>query len=185
MEEHLNRSALPRQRFKRNSPHSLPSNSYVLKFPELRVLVTDGDSDMTKRAIELFRSIDAKVDFAMRSDRTASELAQRSGSRFHPVNDDESYMQFVKRVVRDRGGVDIIISTGNDAMKRENYTMEVEGVTPLRIIRYGYENPQIYSTPILTINHDVPPASAALMALMFASRQMDDSTSLKVESITV
>lgn len=184
MEEHRRRpvSTGSARRSSSLSPHSL-----VIRFPELRVAVTDASCAIGRAMVEAFRSVDAVVDFAMRQGNEGSSLAQLTGSRFHPVNDDYSFVSFVRRINSDRGGVDLLVSCGEDAAYRETAFLSGIAADPARIVRcmpYGSPGHIAVAVPVLDLDPAIDPRCASSLALLFASPAMSGSGSLQVSQIS-
>lgn len=185
MDEHRRRMSAPRTGA-RSSYMSLPPHSLVTSYPELRVIIPDASTDTGVAMVEAFRSIDSKVDFAMLPGRTASELAQRTGSRFHPLKDRDGYKTFIRRVIADRGGADIIAGCGTKAIPGVIEAL-AERCGAHKVVLTGI-SPDAINLPcdidLLTLPSGISPKVAAALALLFVSPAMESAGSLTVSQIS-
>jgi len=136
MEEHRRTGGGPAIRRLRSTyrpgPHEL-----VLDFPELRVLVIDGDEGRGREIVAAYRSIGALVDFTGIDRHAGAATAQATGARFLPVTgDDDSLLSMVHRSVTDRGGLDVVIGNLPDTVTFQETIrrFDPESLTPLQML---------------------------------------------------
>lgn len=87
-------------------------NMFPLSFPSLRVFVTGGASGIGQSIVKLFREVDARVAFCDIKKDEGTSVAQRTGSRFYPVDvtEEESLTRCVLDIFTHWGDIDIVVN---------------------------------------------------------------------------
>lgn len=83
-------------------------------FPEMRILVADGLSDLGKAIIKAFRSVGMKVAFCAPEQHEGNLFAQESGARYCPVAE---MAQALPGLEKAWGGIDLAVAAGRDEKK--------------------------------------------------------------------
>lgn len=89
-----------------------PKNAFPLTFPPLRVLVTGGACGIGRSIVEIFRTIGSQVAFCDIKKAEGTEVAQRTGARFYPldVTDENSLTRCVLDIFNRWGDVDVVVN---------------------------------------------------------------------------
>lgn len=102
----------------RRTPMKTPIGKVLVPFPPLRVLVTDGISDLAQTVMGEFVKTGSKVAFSLAGTpaqmlRLGAQIAQRTGARFYPYDSART----LDAIAQDWGGVDMTIEIDVDARK--------------------------------------------------------------------
>lgn len=63
---------------------STPAGTATIKYPSIRVILTDGCSDNGREIIDTLRALRCRIAFTDPDTAAATRLAQNTGSQFHP-----------------------------------------------------------------------------------------------------
>ncbi|MDE5608125.1 MAG: hypothetical protein K2I64_04235 [Muribaculaceae bacterium] len=85
MEEHLRRQAAAKPSVSRRP--ALRAGEVAVRYPSVRVVVTDGCSVTGQAVIRAFRALGCRVAFTSDDAAAARRLAQTEGAQFHPDAD--------------------------------------------------------------------------------------------------
>lgn len=91
------------------NPHTL-----TVTFPEMRILVADGLSELGKAIVKAFRSVGMKVAFCAPEQREGNLFAQESGARYCPVAEMDQALPGLEKAW---GGIDLWVVAGHDGEK--------------------------------------------------------------------
>lgn len=84
-----------------------------------RVFITSGTTSHARAIIEAFRRADCRVAFCDTDVKCGTAIAQQTGSRFYPLDNDSqpAIAECMQRVLTDFGAIDILIDTNDTGNK--------------------------------------------------------------------